>query len=132
VSLPTPQILLVDDDPELRSMLRRTLVRSGYAAHEAGNGREALAILKQVPIDLVVTDIIMPDMEGIELILSLHKHRPALRVIAMSAGGRLHPHGYLTLAKSSGATRTIEKPFEIGDFLALIREVLALPQPAIV
>lgn len=123
-----PTVLLIDDDPDLRSMLRRTLVRSGYAVQEAENGREGLKVLALSPVDVVVTDIIMPDMEGIELILELRRSRPELPIVAMSAGGRIGPDSYLYLAERSGATRTIAKPFSIGPFLELVGEVL--PPPA--
>jgi DNA-binding NtrC family response regulator len=123
-----PTVLLIDDDPDFRSMLRRTLVRDGYAVQEAENGREGLKVLELSSVDVVVTDIIMPDMEGIELILQLRRTRPELPILAMSAGGRIGPDSYLYLAERSGATRTIAKPFSIGPFLELVREVL--PPPA--
>jgi DNA-binding NtrC family response regulator len=121
-------ILLVDDDEQLRSMLRRALLRTGYQVHEAGNGRQALNLLAEASVQAVVTDIIMPDMEGIELILELRRSRPELPIVAMSAGGRIGPDSYLYLAERSGATRTIAKPFSIGPFLELVGEVL--PPPA--
>lgn len=127
MSHPT-SILLIDDDTQLRSVLRRVLGRSGYLVLEAENGREGLEILTRAEVHLVITDIIMPDMEGIELILELRRTRPDLRVIAMSAGGRISPDNYLSLAKHSGATRTIAKPFELEDFTALVAEVLAGPE----
>jgi DNA-binding NtrC family response regulator len=125
-----PTVLLIDDDPDFRSMLRRTLVRGGYAVQEAENGREGLKVLELSSVDVVVTDIIMPDMEGIELILQLRRTRPELRVIAMSAGGRINPESYLNLAKRSGAVRTLAKPFNLADFLNVVRETLAVPAAA--
>lgn len=122
-----PTVLLIDDDPDLRSMLRRTLTRGGYVVREAENGRDGLKVLADSPVDVVVTDIIMPDMEGIELILQLRRTRPDLRVIAMSAGGRIGPDSYLDLAKRSGAVRTLAKPFNLVDFLNVVKETLAVP-----
>lgn len=119
-----PTILLVDDDADLRSLLRRTLLRAGYSVHEAENGREGLNVLALSPVDVVVTDIIMPDMEGVEFILLLRRTRPSLRVIAMSAGGRLSPDSYLDLARRSGAIRTLAKPFDLEDFLAVLLDTL--------
>jgi DNA-binding NtrC family response regulator len=69
-------------------------------------------------------------MEGIELILQLRRTRPELRVIAMSAGGRINPESYLNLAKRSGAVRTLAKPFNLADFLNVVRETLAVPAAA--
>lgn len=118
------QILLIDDDRDLRAMLTRALTRFGYAVVEAENGREALARLETATFHLVVTDIIMPDMEGIELILKLHRTNPGLPVIAMSAGGRIGPDSYLSLAKRSGAVQTLVKPFGIEEFIAAVKAVL--------
>lgn len=121
-------ILVIDDDVQLRSVLRRVLVRSGYLVHEAGNGREGLAVLANTAVQVVITDIIMPDMEGIELILELRRTRPGQRVIAMSAGGRIRPESHLCLAKHSGATRTIAKPFDLEVFVDLVRDVAGAPE----
>ncbi len=127
-----PQILLIDDDRDLRTMLSRALTRFGYAVVEAENGREALVRLESATFHVVVTDIIMPDMEGIELILKLHRSHPALPIIAMSAGGRIGPDSYLSLAKRSGAVHTLVKPFGIDEFIAAVKSVLepsAAPAP---
>lgn len=115
-------ILLVDDDEAFRSMLRRTLERAGYVVTEAADGRAALRALSGgATVDLVITDIIMPDMEGIETIRTLRRTHPELKVIAMSGGGRMQPHDYLEVAKAFGAVRVLEKPFENEDLFAAIR-----------
>ncbi len=124
---PARSILLIDDDEQLRSMLRRALIRSGHEVHEAGNGRQALELLARTTVHAVVTDIIMPDMEGIELILQLRRARPELPIVAMSAGGRIGPDSYLSLAERSGAKRTIAKPFSLGPFLEMVDDVLRAP-----
>ena len=124
------QILLIDDDRNLRTMLTRALGRFGYTVAEAENGREALARLETATFQLVVTDIIMPDMEGIELILKLRRSMPQLPVIAMSAGGRIGPDSYLSLAKRSGAVLTLVKPFGIDEFIAAVKSVMEKPAPA--
>lgn len=121
------QILLIDDDRDLRTMLTRALVRFGYSVTEADNGREALARLETTTFDLLVTDIIMPDMEGIELILKLRRSMPQLPVIAMSAGGRIGPDSYLSLARRSGAAVTLVKPFGLDEFIAAVKTVLEKP-----
>ena len=123
------QILLIDDDRDLRAMLTRALSRFGYAVTEAENGREALSRLEAATFHLMVTDIIMPDMEGIELILKLRRSMPQLPVIAMSAGGRIGPDSYLSLAKRSGAAVTLVKPFGIDEFIAAVKSVLEKPVP---
>ncbi len=124
------KVLLIDDDGDLRQLLRRFLVRSGFEVLEAGHGREALNLLRGGAVDLIVTDIIMPDMEGIELILELRRSHPGLPIIAMSAGGRIGPGSYLELARRSGARATITKPFDLREFSRLVDEVLARPPAA--
>jgi len=119
------EVLLIDDDPAMRSMLVRALTRAGYVVHQAGDGREGLKVLDGHEVSLVVTDIIMPDVEGVELIFRLKKTHPGLPVIAMSGGGRMSPKGYLDVAKSCGAARTISKPFDLQQLLDAIAELLA-------
>ncbi len=113
-------ILLVDDDGPLRSVLRRTLERAGYAVLEASDGRSALRALGHDAVDLVLTDIIMPDMEGIELMRELRKARPELPVIVMSGGGILAPNVYLQMASDLGAVRVLAKPFDSADLLSAV------------
>ncbi len=124
---PKPIILLVDDDDDLRSVLERVLVRSGFTVLAARDGSQGLKILGSQKVDLMVTDIIMPDVEGVELILKARKERPGLPIIAMSAGGRLKADGYLKMAKACGANQILEKPFGIES---LIQEVRRLLPPA--
>ena len=83
------RILLVDDDEAVRSVLRRSLVKAGYEVHEAGEGGAALKLLASAPADLIITDLVMPEMEGIEFIMALRKTHPKLPVIAMSGGGKV-------------------------------------------
>ncbi|HVN87410.1 MAG TPA: response regulator [Candidatus Binatia bacterium] len=117
-------ILLIDDDEAVRSMLRRTLERTGHTVTEAAEGRAGLRALDAAAIDLVITDILMPDMDGIETITALHRSRPQLKVIAMSGGGRLKPEGYLQVATVLGANRVLRKPFDPGELIAAIEESL--------
>lgn len=127
----TPRILLVEDDASLRSVLRRALERAGYRALEAADGRAALDVIRTEgePVDMVVTDIVMPGMEGIELMISIRKTHPSLPVIAMSGGGRSSAQSYLQIARSAGAVRVLAKPFEIESLLETVREVAGPPAP---
>lgn len=120
-----PIVLLIDDDNDLRSVLERVLVRSGFQVLAAGDGNAGLKILKSEKVDVMVTDIIMPDVEGVELILKVRKDHPTLPIIAMSAGGRLKADGYLKMAKACGANQILEKPFGIDLFVREIRNLLA-------
>lgn len=118
------RLLLIDDEPELRFALKRGLERAGWEVVEAEDGRSALRVLAEQEVDLVITDILMSDIEGIELILSLQRSHQGLPIIAMSGGGRLMPESYLKLARASGASKVLAKPFEISELTGAVRELL--------
>jgi len=123
------RILIVDDDEQVRSMLRLTLERAGFDVAEAADGLEAVRAHRRAPADLVITDIVMPEMEGIETIRELRRERPDLPIIAISGGGQIAPEGYLQVAGKIGAARTFTKPVDRGELLAAVRE-LAAGEPA--
>src|SRR4051812_4019857 len=108
-------ILVVDDSAELRKTIVRMLAKAGHEVRDASNGAAALRELERGSFDLVVTDIVMPDMEGLELIRQVKKNHADLPIIAMSGGGRGSVDDYLKLATSFGAAKTLEKPFQIAD-----------------
>lgn len=116
-------VLLIDDDEAFRSMLRRALQRRGHDVFEAAEGRSALHALSNTTVDLVITDIIMPEMEGIETIRALRRAHPELKIIAMSGGGRVRPESYLETAKAFGAIHVFSKPFDNETLLAAIDEL---------
>jgi CheY-like chemotaxis protein len=118
------RILVIDDDSEVRSLLRRILERAGYQVAEASDGREGIKICRSEPVRLVITDIIMPEMEGMEVIMALRREFPAIRVIAISGGARIQPHGYLIMAEKLGAHRTFSKPFDRKELLSAVRELM--------
>ncbi len=127
---PRPTILIVEDDASLRSALVRLLSSSGYQLETACDGREAeLALHRRLP-DLVLTDLIMSNRDGLELLGFLRQHAPCIPVIAMSGGGRISPASYLEIAQRLGAVRTLEKPFPTSRLLATVREVLDQHPPA--
>ena len=105
-------ILLVDDDELFGDMVQRTLTKLGYAVLRARNGNEALQLYDPLKVDLVLTDLIMPDKEGLELIAELHRAHPAVKIVAMSGGGRNTPEEYLPIARHLGAMKTLTKPFQ--------------------
>jgi PAS domain S-box-containing protein len=118
-------ILIVDDDDSIRRLLRYSLTSDGYAVMEAGNGRQAMQqITQNADIDLMITDLVMPEQEGIETIRMVRKVRPDLKVIAMSgaAGG-----SYLGSATMLGASASLQKPFSTGELLRTVRDVLRDP-----
>jgi DNA-binding response OmpR family regulator len=118
-------ILLVEDDEQLRSMLRIVLDRAGHEVQEAGNGKEALEIYNRRPTDLIVTDIVMPDKEGLETIMEFRRSYPDVKIIAMSGGGRTGAQNYLQLAKKLGADHILTKPFSNQEILDGIHIVVA-------
>lgn len=106
------KILVIDDDAAVRRTIARVLVREGYEVLSAEDGRRGLALFRSEDPDLVLTDIIMPDQEGIETIIAMGKLRPDVKIIAMSGGGRIANVDLLTMAQKFGAAETIRKPFD--------------------
>src|SRR5665213_3413814 len=119
-----PRILLVDDDELFRTMLRIKLVIMGYVVGEASNGREALARYKDQPAELVITDLVMPDMEGLETIREFKRNDPGVKIIAMSGGGRGSAVSYLKMALGLGAGRILSKPFTDEEMISCLDDLL--------
>lgn len=117
------KILLLDDDKNILNVLEDYLSFSGHQAKSVTIGQEALEILRQEEFDLLITDIIMPEQEGMEIIHTLNTELPALRIIAMSGGGRHHNYNFLHYAKRMGAHATIQKPFHPQELLSLINSL---------
>ncbi len=117
-------ILLIDDDTALRTMLRLTLIHFGHTVTEAGNGREGLARFTQPGIDLVITDIVMPDVEGLEVLMALRLKQPPVKIIAISGGGRGSATDYLRVATQMGAAKVLAKPFSNETLIRTINEVM--------
>ncbi|MHB2156604.1 response regulator [Caldithrix abyssi] len=118
------KILVVDDDDLIRDLLFEILEDKGYKVFEAENGNRAIQLLKTERFDLIITDIIMPDKEGIETIIDIKKRLPHAKIIAMSGGGQLDATSYLSVAKKLGVQHTISKPFDPGKLIALIEDLL--------
>jgi CheY-like chemotaxis protein len=114
------QILVIDDDPIFRALARAILATAGYDVHEAADGRHGIASYRQLPIDLVITDIVMPGMEGFETILELRRISPHVKIIAVTGGERL----LLKSAERFGAVLSLCKPVAREELLASVREVL--------
>lgn len=121
------EILVVDDDAALRLVLRTILEDGGHTVREAAGGHDALKLLRQQLPDLIITDIYMPDGDGLELIYQLRTLTQA-PVIAISGGGRHDaPLSMLTVAGALGATRVLQKPFTEQTLLDAVREALKPP-----
>ena len=119
-----PRILIVEDDEDLRNLLEQLLLRMGYQVALADNGRSALLQMSKQPVDLVVTDMLMPEMEGAETILAVRQHYPDVKILAISGGGISSATTYLKIADALGAHKILNKPFEPPEFLKTVREVL--------
>ncbi|HTL66593.1 MAG TPA: response regulator [Lacunisphaera sp.] len=117
-------ILVIDDDALLREVLRLGLERFGHQVSEARDGRSGLAVQQARPVDLVITDILMPGMEGLETILELRRHYPQVKIIAISGGGLGRAGDYLTMAAKFGAHRVVSKPFSMTRLAELVTELL--------
>ena len=117
-------ILLVDDDDQFRRMFSRILVRADHQVVEACEGQEALDIYGKQPTDLVITDLVMPGKEGLEMIVEFQQLYPEAKIIAISGGGRVGPQDYLRMAKAFGAKRVLTKPFLRDEMLEAIDQVL--------
>ena len=118
-------ILVVDDEPALRRVLSGQLRDAGHEVTAAAGGAEALKLSCKGPYDLVITDLIMPDKEGLETIMALRRQIPATKIIAMSGGGRNSGKDYLAIARLLGAQRTLAKPFTQAELLVAVADVLA-------
>ncbi len=124
------RILVIDDDKEIRSLLRDILEPEGYEVADAPNGRVGIKLYEQHPYDLVITDMLMPEQEGIETIAELQEKSPTVRIVAMSGGGSRGNFNVLIDAKRFGATVTIPKPFGPTEVLAAVRTALQFPRRA--
>jgi CheY-like chemotaxis protein len=121
------RILIIDDEPQIRSMLRLMLERVGYEVAEAPDGIEGIRRYRENPADLIITDLIMPNKDGIGMIIDLKKEFPKVKIIAMSGGGVNRPEGYLDGAKKLGAARTLTKPIDRDEMLKAVKETLKEP-----
>ncbi len=117
-------ILIIDDDDILRKMLRRMLEEFGYSVTEAQNGKVGLKLYSQHPIDLVITDLFMPEREGLETILELKRIDPKVKIIAISGGGNQGDVSLLSVAEHFGALDTLVKPFDMKDLIQAVENAL--------
>lgn len=114
------RLLLIDDDRDFRTMLCARLEKNGYDVIQAEDGVKGIQAYKDDPVGLVITDIIMPEKEGMETILELKKINPAVKIIAISGGGRSVPEDYLNIAEYFGAVKSFKKPFDMKEFVETV------------
>jgi len=113
-------ILLVEDDDQLRTMLKSILTNSGYEVWDAPNGTRASQMHDEQSFDLVITDLVMPDKDGLEVIIDLRRTNKDVRIIAMSGAGPGSGEVYLMAAQRLGADLTLSKPFDNQEFLKTV------------
>jgi DNA-binding response OmpR family regulator len=118
------KILVIDDERMIRTIAVRILQRADYEIFTAVNGFEGLACFRRERPDLVITDIIMPEREGIETIRHMKRERPDTKIIAMSGGGRLGDADFLSMARELGASDVIRKPFDPRELLDRVAQCL--------
>ncbi len=115
-------ILLIDDNDQIRVLLRLVLEEAGYCVLDAANGREGLRQFRETPVALVITDLLMPDSDGLEVTMTLRRESPHVKIIALTGGvGNLN---LLEVAKLLGAHRTMKKPIEMAELLEAVQQVL--------
>ena len=117
-------ICLIDDDQGIRDTLTRILRRLGHEVKPAGNGREGLDLVAKNKFQIVITDIIMPEVEGIEVVRSIRQSDPDMQVIAMSGGGRVGNTDFLKMARSLGANELVYKPVTKTQFMEALNKCL--------
>ncbi|MDH3231476.1 MAG: response regulator [Alphaproteobacteria bacterium] len=118
------RILVVDDEELVRETLCHMLEDAGYEVFEATNGNEALQAFEEQKIDVVVTDIFMPEKEGLETIAELRQRKPDVKIIAVSGGGGDGKLDYLDFAKRFGAISVLTKPFLREQVLSAVKAIL--------
>jgi DNA-binding response OmpR family regulator len=118
------RILIIDDDQSIRQSLSIALSRAGYQVTEASDGAEAMRLWRERGADLVITDLQMPDKNGLEVILELRAFSRTTPIIAMSGGGQTKQLGLLGDAKLLGAVRTVPKPFQLEEMMQAVEQEL--------
>ncbi len=123
------KILVLDDEPSILLMIKKMLEKAGHEVDIALNGKEGMRIFEKNKPDLVISDIIMPEKEGLETIFELRRMYPDLKIIAISGGGRIGPDGYLPGAKLLGANMVFQKPLDQKEFVNAVGQLLGENKP---
>ena len=117
-------VLIVDDNADMRSFVKLVLERAGFEAQVAADGENALDLQRVRPVDVLITDIFMPERDGIELIHQFKSAFPQVKIIAMSGGGRISKMNYLPLAADIGADMVLHKPFGADTLLSMMHDLV--------
>lgn len=120
------KILVIDDSEDIRILLHEALQAAGHSVVEAADGEEGLRSYREHCPDLVITDIVMPNKEGLETIMELRRESPGVKIVAMSGGTRGMVISFLPAAKKLGADYTLPKPFSLAELHAVVDDALGL------
>jgi two-component system chemotaxis response regulator CheY len=124
------EILIADDDESLRELLAEVLTDAGHQVTQAGDGRVAISLLRQRSFAVVVTDMLMPDADGAEVLAALRGRQPKPWLVVISGGGSIDAASYLQMARVFGADEVLQKPFPPSQLIALLGRLLAQPRAA--
>ena len=120
----TRRVLVADDDADMRLPLKLALEIAGYAVDVAANAREALAVQRAQPAQVLITDIFMPDADGFEAIDAFRKEFPQTRIVVVSGGAQFAKRDYLPDAELIGVDATLQKPFDVDQLLAVLQRIV--------
>jgi CheY-like chemotaxis protein len=123
-------ILVIDDETGMRKIMERTLRSAGHTVLQAKDGRDGLALLAGASPDLVITDILMPEMEGLETVQQIRKTRPDIKILAISGDFGPGAVDYLGYAQAFGAAAILHKPFRLAELLEVVDQLLSRPERA--
>ncbi len=118
------RILVIDDDPIMRETIKDILQYEDYYVADAADGKEGMALLQKETFDMIVTDVLMPEKDGIEVIMEAKKRQPKIQIVAISGGGYISAENYLKMARDLGASATVVKPFDIDMFIDKVNSLL--------
>ena len=118
------RILVIDDDPIMRDTIKDILQFEGYSVADAADGKEGMELMQNEQFHMIVTDVLMPEKDGIEVIIEAKNRYPDVKVIAISGGGYISAENYLKMARDLGASATVVKPFDIDVFTCEVNRLL--------
>ncbi|RLD29976.1 MAG: response regulator [Bacteroidetes bacterium] len=119
------RVLVIDDEPYILLMLKKLFEKEGFEVDIAINGDEGIRMFAKYPADVIITDIVMPEKEGLETIREFKQTNPDLKIIAISGGGRIDSKEYLDSARLFGASKVFRKPFKQREMVNAVHELLS-------
>lgn len=125
-----PRVLIIDHEDEAREAIRRALEEIDIQVTSVAGGRIAMNLYRTQDFDMVITELLMPECDGLEIIMDLRKQKPTTKIIAISGGGQTGMYHMLSVAEKLGAHRSLFKPFSPRQMLKTVSEVLAETESA--